>query len=172
MHQDLFLIAILTQKICDKAVNNHSSTIQFVPESYKTQEVCDKAFNNCFIAFTYISDRYKTQEICEAVIYENHFSIEYVPGQYETQEMCDEAVNDCLTALKFIPDWFFIRKMLEKLNNAFHANDDTLFYNEDFDKVKFIAYQRHILASDLDEIKLDNDDNFYEDHTNTNAKHL
>ena len=70
--------------------------------------------------------------------------------------MCDEAVNNCLAALKFIPDWFLISKMLEKLVNALHANNDKLFYNKDFDKVTFIAHQIHILAVNLDKINLDN----------------
>ena len=47
--------------------------------------------------------------------------------------------------------------MLQKPDNALHANDDIVFFNEDFNKVTFIAYQRHILAADLDKIKLDND---------------
>ena len=34
----------------DKVVNTHSSTIQFVPECYKTQKMCEKAFNKCFLA--------------------------------------------------------------------------------------------------------------------------
>ena len=63
--------------------------------------------------------------------------------------MCDEAVDHCLEALKFIPDWLTTSKMLKKLDNALHTNDDTIFYNEDFDKVTFTACQRHILAVDL-----------------------
>ena len=59
--------------------------------------------------------------------------------------MCDEAVDDCLAALKFVPDCFVTSKKLEKLDNALHANDDILFYNEDFDKASFIACQRQIL---------------------------
>ena len=35
-------------------------------------------------------------------------------------------------------------------------------YNEDFDKVTFIANQRHILPVDLDKTNLDNDNNFDE----------
>ena len=35
----------------DKVVNTHSSTIQFVPECYKTQKMCEKAFNKCFLGF-------------------------------------------------------------------------------------------------------------------------
>ena len=41
----------MTQEMCDKVVNTHSSTIQFVPEYYKTKKMCDKAFNKSFLAF-------------------------------------------------------------------------------------------------------------------------
>ena len=86
--------------------------------------------------------------------------------------MWDEAVDDCLVALKFIPDWFVTSKMLEKFDNALHANDDILSYNKNFDKVTFIANQRHTLAVVLDKINLDND--FDEDDPNTmiHVRHL
>ena len=42
-----------------------------------------------------------------------------------------------------------------------------LLYNEDFNKVTFIVCQRHILAADLDKVKLDNDNNFQEDDLDT-----
>ena len=77
--------------------------------------------------------------------------------------MCNESVDDSLAAFIFFPDWFVTSKMLEKFNNALHANDDVFFFNEDFDKVTFIANQRNILAADLDKINLDNDNNFDED---------
>ena len=57
--------------------------------------------------------------------------------------------------------------MLEKLDNVLHVNDDILFYIEDFNKVSFIACQRHILAADLGKVKLDIDNNFYEDNRDT-----
>ena len=53
--------------------------------------------------------------------------------------------------------------MLEKFHNALLANDDILFLKEDFNKVKFIANQRHALAVDFDEIVLYEDNNFDED---------
>ena len=81
--------------------------------------------------------------------------------------MCDEVIGDCLAALKLIPDWLVTSKMLEKLDNALHANDDMLFYNEDFDKVTFIANQTNNFAVDLDKINLDNDNNFYENNPDT-----
>ena len=34
--------------MCDKAVDTYPSTIQFVPECYKTQEMCYKAVHRCF----------------------------------------------------------------------------------------------------------------------------
>ena len=85
--------------------------------------------------------------------------------------MWDEAVDDCLVALKFIPDWLVTSKMLEKFDNALHANDDILSYNEDFNNVTFITNQRHILAVVLDKINLDN---FDEDDPNTiiHVRHL
>ena len=57
--------------------------------------------------------------------------------------------------------------MLGKFYNVLHANDDILFYNEDFDKATFIANQRHILVVDLDKINLDNDNYFDEDDPDT-----
>ena len=65
--------------------------------------------------------------------------IVYCPEQYKTQRMCDEAVDDCLVALRFIFNQFITCKMLGKFDNALHANDDTLFYNKDFDKITFIV---------------------------------
>ena len=103
----------------------------------------------------------------DSIVSENPFLTVYSPDRYKTKRMYDEAVDDCLATLKFIPDWFVTSNGLEKFLNAFHANDDTLFFNEDFDKVTFIANQRHILAVDLDKINLDNDNNFDEDDPDT-----
>ena len=95
------------------------------------------------------------------------FKLVYCLDKYKTQKMCDEAVDDCLAALKIIPDWFVTSTIFNKLDNALHANDDTLFYDEDFDKVTFIANQRHILVVDIDKNNLDNDNNFDEDDLDT-----
>ena len=55
--------------------------------------------------------------------------------------------------------YFWLVCFLEIFLNALHTNDDILFYNEDFDKVTFIANNRHILVVDLDKINLDNNNN-------------
>ena len=36
------------KKLCNKAVNIYTSTMQFVPECYKTQEMCGEAVNRFF----------------------------------------------------------------------------------------------------------------------------
>ena len=46
----------MIQKMCDKVANTHPSTIQFVPDCYKTQEICDEAFNKCFVEVFDIPD--------------------------------------------------------------------------------------------------------------------
>ena len=178
------------QEMCNKAVDNYPYTSKFVPNCYKTQKrvimlsilillqynlflnvirlkkcVIKQFIDVYFFVFDSIPDQYKTQEICDIVISLYPFLIVYCPDKNKTQKMCDEAVDDCLAALKLILDWFFTSKMLENLDNALHANDDILFYNEDFDKVTFIAYQKHILAADLDKINLDNNFNEYDPDT-------
>ena len=74
--------------MCEKAVNIYDSTIQFVPDCYKTQKMCDK------------------------VICEDHFMIVNDPDRYKTQGRSDKVVDDCLAALRFITDSFVTSKML------------------------------------------------------------
>ena len=87
--------------------------------------------------------------------------------------MC-EAVDNCLTALKFIPDWFVTSEMLEKFHNALLANADILFFDEDFSKVTFFTNEMDVLGVDLDKTNLDDENNFYEDNTETiiHVRHL
>ena len=98
-----------------------------------------------FFVFDAVPDQYKTQEICDIVVSLYPFLIVYCPDKYKTQKMCDEDVDDCLAELRLILDWFTTSKMLKKLDNVFHANDDILFYNKDFAKVTFIANKNILL---------------------------
>ena len=91
----------------------------------------------------------------------------FCTSRCKTQRMCDEAIHSCLAALRFIPDWFVTSRMLKKFDNALHANDDTLSFNDDFNKVTFIANQRHILAIDFEKINLDENNNFVKDDPDT-----
>ena len=81
--------------------------------------------------------------------------------------MCDEAFDDCMVPMKFIPGWFVRSKMLEKFHDALLANDDVLFFNEDFCKVTLFGNEMGILGADLDKINLEDDNNFYKDDPDT-----
>ena len=71
--------------------------------------------------------------------------------------MSDQAVDYCLAELKFI---LYLFVTSNKTGNSLHANNDILVYNKYFDKIIFIANQKHIIVVDLDKINLDNDNNF------------
>ena len=95
----------MTQEMCEKVVNTHSSKIQFVPECYKTGKICDKAFNKSFLAFFLFLIDIKLKKCVT----------EYVPDQYKIQEISDKAVRGCLAALKFVPDWFVTSKRIKRI---------------------------------------------------------
>ena len=95
------------------------------------------------------------------------FLFDYVTDRCKTQKICDESVDDCLAALKFILDWFVPRKRLKKLHDSLLANDNILFFDEDFSKVTFYANEMGIFGLDLDKINLNDDNNFYEDDPDT-----
>ena len=45
--------------MCNQAVNTSPSTIQFVPECYKTQKMCVRAATNDLFTLKYYPDRQK-----------------------------------------------------------------------------------------------------------------
>ena len=47
MHWNLFLNTTILKKMCDKAVDTYPSTIEYVPDQFRTQEMCDKALDKC-----------------------------------------------------------------------------------------------------------------------------
>ena len=99
--------------------------------------------------------------MCDTVFSEDPFFTVYCPDKYKTQRMCDETVDDSLAALKLIPDWFVTSKMIKKLFNVLYANENILYFNEDFGNVVFSFNEKGILNIDLNNINLDN--NFDED---------
>ena len=111
----------MTWEMGDKVVNIHSSTIQFVPECYKTQKMCDKSFLPVFFVYFWWSF---FNEICSWLI-------------VETQEIRDKAVDHCLAALKFVPDCFVTSKMIKKLFTALCAGENRLYFDEDSGNVVF-----------------------------------
>ena len=126
-----------------------------------TQEMSDKAVIRCFFVFDSIPNHNKTQEICNSIICVDPFSIRYVPDQYKSQQMYDKAVDYCLATLKFVPDWFVTSNMIKNLFVALCAEENILYFNEDFDNAIFNCNGMGILNMDLNNINLD-DTNYEE----------
>ena len=57
--------------------------------------------------------------------------------------------------------------MLEKFHDALLANDDILFFDEEFCKFRFFMNEMGILSVYLDKINLNDDNNFHEDDPET-----
>ena len=94
--------------------------------------------------------------MCDRVVSEDPFFILYCPDKYIDQKVCDEAVDDSLATLKLIPDWFVTSKMIKKLFTALYADENILYFDEDFDNVAFNCNGMGILDIDLNNINLDN----------------
>ena len=80
--------------------------------------------------------------------------------------MCDEAVDDFLPTLNFLPDWFVTGKMIKRLFTASYADENMVYFDEDFGNVVFNSNEMDILNIDLNCINLD-DNNFDEDDLDT-----
>ena len=63
--------------------------------------------------------------------------------------MCDEAVGDFQPTLNFLPDWFFSSKMIKKLFNTWYADENILYFDEDFGNAEFNCSDMSILNIDL-----------------------
>ena len=104
--------------------------------------------------------------MCNSIISDDPFSITYVPDRCKTQQMCDNAVDGCLAALNLVPDWFVTSKMIKILFTAFYADENVLYFNENFIDVVCICNKMGVLNMDLNNINLD-DTNHDEDDPDT-----
>ena len=91
-----------------------------------------------------------------SVVSEDPFLIVYCPDKYTTQRTSDEAVDDSLAALELIPDWFVTSKMITKVYTALYAEENILYFNEDFGNIKFSCNEMGILNIDLNNVNLQN----------------
>ena len=57
--------------------------------------------------------------------------------------------------------------MLEKFHDVLLVDDDILFFDEDFSKFTSFVNDMGILGVEIDQINLDDDNNFYEDDPDT-----
>ena len=83
----------------DKTVDTHPSTIQSVPECYKTHSTYYEGVHRCLFIFVSFPDQYESQKLCDLAVSFYPFVIVYSLEKYKTQRMCDEAVDDSLAAV-------------------------------------------------------------------------
>ena len=86
--------------------------------------------------------------------------------------MCDKVVGDSLAALKLIPDCFVASKMIKKLYTPLYADENILYFNENFGNVVFFCNEMGILNINLNNINLDNYFNEDDPDTMTLIRHL
>ena len=79
--------------------------------------------------------------------------------------MFDEAVDDFIPTLNFVPDCFVTSKIIKTFFTTFYADENILYFNEDFGNVVFHCNKMCILNIDPNNINLHN--NFDEDDLGT-----
>ena len=104
--------------------------------------------------------------MCDKAVSNDLLMLKYCLDRYKTQGMCDKAVDKFLLALKFVPDRFVTSKMIKKLDDAWFANYNILFFDEDPGSFTFSSDEMGILSVHHDKINLD-DVNFDEDDPET-----
>ena len=60
--------------------------------------------------------------------------LEYCHDNYKTKQTCDE---DCLATLKVTPGSFVTSKVIKELFTALYADENILYFKEDFSGVIF-----------------------------------
>ena len=99
--------------------------------------------------------------MCCKVVSEIPVVLKYCLDKDKSQEMSNTAVDDFLPTLKFVPDWFVTNKMPERVHDTLLANDDILFFDEDFSNITFFGDEIGIFSVDLYELHI-NEINFDE----------
>jgi hypothetical protein len=86
------------------AVKRNGSALQYVPESLKTAELCLAAVKQYGAALGHVPEELKTPEPCLAAVEQSYFALQYVPEHLKTAELCLAAVEQDGFALRYVPE--------------------------------------------------------------------
>ena len=75
--------------------------------------MCDEAVDNFLSTIEYVPGWFNTQKLWYKIISEYLFAIRHVSDQYKTRQMSDKAVDDCQAPLKSVSGWFVLSKMIK-----------------------------------------------------------
>lgn len=84
---------ILTQKICDLAVEKHVDSIMWVPKRFLTNEICMKAISKNGLHLMYVPNDLQTTEMCLEAVKHDGLALAYVYKELQNDEICDTAVK-------------------------------------------------------------------------------
>lgn len=115
---------LLTQEMCELAVEINVGNIEAVPDKFKTKEMCDMALDVNSQFLEHIPEKFITMEIAERCVDGLGYNILYVPQQLITHELCKTAVTDKGQSLQHIPDEFKTAELCRlAVKNDFAAMD-------------------------------------------------
>ena len=106
------------QKRCDKADNNYSHELEFVPENYKTEIMKNKVVNNSQSALQFVPKQFVAKVIRhkKCMIKLLILMSKYCFDRYKTQLMWNKIVDNFQSTSKLISDQFVTNKMLGKVD--------------------------------------------------------
>ena len=98
--------------MCERAIEDESRLLEYIPNYFKTQEMCERVFENY------------------------SYNLKFVPDHVKTQWMCKGAVEKYLLTLIFITDWFVTQEQID----IWHDDDE--YCNDDEIIEWYKSYQK------------------------------
>ena len=135
-------------------MGRYSYTLEHVPDNLK--EMCDKVVGDDPSSLQYVPNHFKTQKMCKKVVEKNSWYLGHVPDQYKTEEMCNKPVCTDTYKLKLIPDDHFkilVKQEIEMWNGImcyrlcmFFVPDCFFFFVSDTRDVQQVSVHKSIQA--------------------------
>ena len=111
--------------MCEKAVEDESESLEFVPDHLKTQEMCERVVENEPDTLKFVPDYLKAQWMSGRAIENKSYNLKFIPDCPKTQGMCDKAVRGNPYSLQHVPDWFVTRELVAMwYDDSEHSDDD------------------------------------------------
>lgn len=140
---------LLTRELYLKTVRCNGALLGIVPKKFKDYKICETALNNTITAIQFLPHKFFDKEFVDRLISYNGLLLKYVPVDKITVNLCCKALQNNILAQKYIPDSLKMhKKILEQLDvleqiasPQIALLQDNTFYN------RSIAYYRNFLTT-------------------------
>lgn len=103
---------LLTQELCNIAVDINVNNIREIPKKFRTEELCnivmaqydDYELEDDDGFLISVPNKYKTKEMCEKFVQLNGLELQGVPEVWRSKELCELAIKNNGHALGYVPD--------------------------------------------------------------------